>query len=373
MKTTSTILLALFLMFAVIIGACGNDQHKKTITPVRVEEVRVQLENAPLRYTATVNPYSQVSLDFQVRGYILEILQVEGADGRPREIQAGDFVTKDLPLAEVDPTDYLAKVVEAKAQVAEAKATLQKDTEAYNRARILFAEQSMTAPEHDRAVKNFKVSSAQVLAAEANLVEAEQNLAYCTLRPPSNGVLLSRDIEVGALVRPGSQGFKLADVSAVKVLFSVPDTVLGDVKLGEVMEVTTESIIDTIFLGVITEIAPAANSQTRVFNVEITIQNPENQLKPGMIASLNVFTGETQPVYAVPLAAIVRSVNTQDGYAVFIIKESEDKTHTERRDVRLGSIFGNRIAVLEGLKEGEKVVTMGAQIVRDGQQVNIIH
>ena len=372
MKIIYKILTAVIL-FAFFLGACGGDEYKKTVTPVRVEEVRIQQENAPLRYTATVNPYSQVSLDFQVRGYILEILRVEGADGRLREIQAGDIVTKDLPLAQVDPTDYLAKVVEAKAQVAEAKATLQKDTEAYNRARILFAEQSMTAPEHDRAVKNFKVSSAQVLAAEANLVEAEQNLAYCTLRPPSNGVLLSRDIEVGALVRPGSKGFELADVSAVKVLFSVPDTVLGDVKLGEVMEVTTESIKDTIFLGVITEIAPAANAQTRVFNVEITIQNPENLLKPGMIASLNVFTGNTNPVYAIPLASIVRSVNSQSGYAVFTINESKDKTLTERKDVKLGSIFGNRIAVLEGLKEGERVITMGAQIVRDGQQVKIIH
>lgn len=369
----TTMILAIILLSTSLLGACNGDQYKKTPTPVRVEEVRIQQEDSPLRYTATVNPYTQVGLDFKVFGYVIEILQVEGADGRLRDIQAGDFVTADLPLAQVDPTEYLAKVVEAKAQVAEAKATLQKDTEAYNRARILFAEQSMTAPEHDRAVKNFKVSSAQVLAAEANLVEAEQNLAYCTLRPPSNGVLLSRDIEVGALVRPGSQGFELADVSAVKVLFSVPDTVLGDVSLGEVMEVTTDSIKDTIFQGVITEIAPAANTQTRVFNVEITIQNPENQLKPGMIASLNVFTGDTKAVYAVPMASIVRSVNSQDGYAVFTIIENKGKTHTERTDVRLGSIFGNRIAVLEGLKEGEKVITMGAQIVRDGQEVSIIH
>lgn len=372
MKTTIKILI-LFLLVPCFLSSCGGDQHEKTITPVRVEQVRIQDENAPLRYTASVNPYSQVSLEFKVFGYVIEILQVEGADGRMRDIQAGDFVTKDLPLALIDPTDYLAKVVEAKAQVAEAKATQQKDTEAYRRAKILYAEQSMTAPEHDRAVKNFKVSNAQVLAAEANLVEAEQNLAYCTLRPPSNGVLLSRDIEVGALVRPGSQGFVLADVAAVKVLFSVPDTVLGDVRLGEVMEVTTESIKNTVFLGVITEIAPAANTQTRVFNVEITIQNSENQLKPGMIASLNVFKGDTKPVYTVPLGSIVRSMDSQDGYAVFIVKESKDKNRTERRDVQLGSIYGNRIAVTKGLNEGEKVITMGAQIVRDGQEVSIIH
>jgi len=366
-------ILIISLIVPFFISGCSGDDYKKTIIPVRVEEVRIQDENAPLRYSATVNPYSQVNLDFKVQGYVIEILQVEGADGRVRDIQEGDFVTKGLPLALVDPTEYLAKVVEAKSRLSEARARLQNDTQDYNRAEILYSQQSMTAPEYDRAVKNYKVSNAQVIASEANLIEAEQNLSYCTLTPPSNGVLLKRSIEVGTLVRPGSEGFVLADVSSVKVLFSVPDVVLGDVSLGQEMEVTTASIKDTIFLGRITEIAPAANTRSRVFNVEITIQNPENLLKPGMIASLNVFKEDSaNPVYAAPLGSIVRSVNSQDGYAVFTVQESKGKTTTERRDVKLGTIYGNRIAVIEGLTAGERVITMGAQIVRSGQEVNII-
>ena len=373
MKTAIKILILALIMPYLMTG-CGKDKHQKTVTPVIVEKVTIQNENAPIRYTATVNPYSQVNLDFKVDGYVLEILQVEGADGRMRDIQEGDNVTKGLPLALVDPTEYLAKVVEAKSQLTEARATQQKDTEAYNRAQILYSEKSMIAPEYDRAVKNYKVSNAQVKAAEANLIEAEQNLSYCTLRPPSNGVLLKRNIEVGTLVRPGSEGFVLADVASVKVLFSVPDIVLGDVRLGQVMEVTTESVKDTLFLGRITEIAPAANTRSRVFNVEITIQNPENLLKPGMIASLNVFKGDTaNPVFLLPLASIVRSVNSQDGYAVFTVEESDGKTRTLRKDVKLGSVYGNKIAIIEGLQQGEQVITMGAQQVRSGQEVSIIH
>ena len=373
MKTAIKILILALIMPYLMTG-CGKDEHQKTVTPVRVEKVTIQSENASIRYTATVNPYSQVNLDFKVDGYVLEILQVEGADGRMRDIQEGDNVTKGLPLALVDPTEYLAKVVEAKSQLTEARATQQKDTKAYNRAQTLYSEKSMIAPEYDRAVKNYKVSNAQVKAAEANLIEAEQNLSYCTLRPPSNGVLLKRNIEVGTLVRPGSEGFVLADVTSVKVLFSVPDIVLGDVRLGQVMEVTTESVKDTLFLGRITEIAPAANTRSRVFNVEITIQNPENLLKPGMIASLNVFKGDTaDAVFLLPLASIVRSVNSQDGYAVFTVEESDGKTRTLRKDVKLGSVYGNKIAIIEGLHEGEQVITIGAQQVRSGEEVSIIH
>lgn len=372
MRTLLIIMISLIVPS--FVSSCGGDDFSKSVTPVRVEEVKIDNENAPLKYTASINPYSQVNLDFKVDGYVIEILQVEGADGRMRDIQEGDFVTEGLPLAQVDPTDYLAKVVEAKARVAEAKARQLNDTEAYNRAVTLYSQQSMTAPEYDRAVKNYKVSNAQVIASEANLVEADQNLSYCTLRPPSNGVLLQRKIEVGTLVRPGSEGFVLADVSAVKVLFSVPDIVLGDVSMGEPMEVTTRSIKDTIFVGRITEIAPAANTRSRVFNVEITIQNPENLLKPGMIASLNVAKTDSEiPIFAVPLGSIVRSTNSQDGYAVFTIEEKEGKTFSNRRDVKLGNIYGNRVAVIEGLNLGERVITMGAQNIRSGQEVSILY
>lgn len=356
-----------------LVYGCGGEDYTKTPTPVRVEEVQTRTQDSAFRYTATINPYSQVNLDFKVDGYVREILQVEGADGRMRDIQEGDFVTKDMTLALVDPTQYLAKVVDAKSQLAEARARQVEDTQAYNRAVALYSEQSMTAPEYDRAVKNFKSSNAQVKASEANLIDAEENLSFCTLRPPSSGVLLKRNIEVGTLVRPGSEGFVLADVSAVKVLFSVPDIMLGDVRLGEEMVVTTRSFKDTLFLGRITEIAPAANTRSRVFNVEVTIQNPDNLLKPGMIASLNVREKNIDnPVFSVPLGSIVRSVNSQDGYAVFTIKESNGDTITERRDVTLGNIYGNRIAVMEGLTEGAKVVTMGAQNVRNGQKVKVI-
>ena len=360
------------IIWALIIS-CGGDEYKRPVTPVRVEKVVVQEETAPLRYTATVQPYSQVELDFKVDGYVTEILKTEGADGNLREIQAGDNVVNDLPLAEIDPTEYLAKVVEAKAQLQGARATHVNATEDFERAEFLYSQASMTAPEYDRAVKNFKVSAAQVESAGAQLVEAEQNLSYCTLRAPSNGVLLQRYVEVGALVRPGSRAFDLADVTSVKVLFSVPDIVLHDVSLGQEMEVTTRSLENMVFTGVITEIAPAASTRTRVFNVEITIQNPENLLKPGMIASLNVYEGDSsKALMLIPLGSVVRSVDNINEYAVFTVEEEKGKAYAKRKEVTLGSVFGNRIAVTRGLTQGERVITSGAQIVRNNEEVSII-
>jgi len=92
-----------------------------------------------------------------------------------------------------------------------------------------------------------------------------------------------------------------------------------------------------------------------------------------MIASLNVYEGETvNPVILVPLGSIVRSADTPDGYAVFTIQESDGKTRAQSKNIKLGSVYGNRIAVTQGLEQGERVVTIGAQVVRNGQEVSII-
>ncbi len=360
------------LIAAAALCACGGG-YEKTVTPVRVKTVKPGGTDGPLRYTATVNPYSQVNLDFKVDGYVREIHQVTGADGRERDIQEGDEVVKGEALASIDDTEYLSKLIEAKSQLGEAQASYAKDKAEYDRATILYSTKSITVNDYDLAVKNYQTSTAQVEGGKAQVIGAQQNLDYCTLRSPSNGVILERDIEVGSYVRPGSTGFVIADVTSVKVLFAVPDVILGDVKLGEEMKVATESVKDTFFKGRVTAISPEAGSRSRVFNIEITIPNPDNVLKPGMIASLALDTGgKSAPVILLPLGSIVRSSSDGREFAVFVIGERDGKSLAAKRDVLLGSVFGNSVAVIEGLAPGEQVVVMGSQLIRDGEEVRII-
>lgn len=361
------------LVFICVLGGCGGDSSENIITPVRVQKLNPEELDSPVNFTASVTPYTQLNLDFKVNGYVKEILQTEGADGRSRDIQAGDPVFKDMGLALVDETDYIDKVIEARSQLAEAEASLEKETEDFKRTKILYSTKSITAPDYERIRKDYQVAKAQVEAAKAQLNEAEVNLSYCRLTSPMNGEVLQRNIEVGSYVRQGTDGFVLADTSSVKVLFAVPDIMLGDVTPGQEMTIYTDSIKDIPFVGRITEIAPAANTRTRVFNVKITVPNPDNLLKPGMIASLALDKGEPErKVLLAPLNSIVRSVNSQGGFAVFIIEERDGKTYVGRRDVLLGSVFGNMISILEGVEIGEGIVVSGARLVRDGEQVRII-
>ena len=110
------------LAMAAIICACGNN-YEKTPTPVRVNTVASGELPSPLKFTATVNPYSQVGLDFKVDGYVRKIHQEKGADGRMRDIQEGDEVVKGMALASIDDTEYASKLIEAKSQLGAAQAS----------------------------------------------------------------------------------------------------------------------------------------------------------------------------------------------------------------------------------------------------------
>ena len=363
-----------FLVFAIVLSGCEPGQTSpKPITPVRIAIVGELAGSEGQRYSASVAPYAQVNVAFKVNGYVRAILQLRGADGRMRDAQQGDTVAKGTVLARVREEDYIDRVTKAKEGVVKARASLQKATEDFKRASDLKATQSITAPDYDKAQWEFETAQASVAQAKAKLDEAELNLRYCALRSPMDGVLLQRNIEVGSLVGPGIVGFVIADVSSVKVVFGVPDVMLQDLQLGSPLSVTTASAPGVEFKGRITAIAPSANTSSRVFEVEITVPNPRDQLKVGMIAALQVPAGgSTQTFPVVPINAIVRSPRTASEYAVFVVGDHAGKSVAEVRDVKLGEVYGNNVAVTAGLQAGERVIVMGAQTVRDGEPVRVI-
>jgi multidrug efflux pump subunit AcrA (membrane-fusion protein) len=130
-----------------------------------------------------------------------------------------------------------------------------------------------------------------------------------------------------------------------------------------------------VFPGRITAVSPSADNQSRVFSVEVTIDNPKRLLKPGMIASVEVpAVGSVVNVHfpTVGLAAVVKAPTTPAGYAVYVAEGPEMKTVVRSRAVTLGPMVGNRVSVTEGLRTGERVVVTGASLLHDGDVVRVI-
>jgi RND family efflux transporter MFP subunit len=355
------------------ITACSRDHpYEKPLTPVVVQAVESYVEPGGFRYAATVEPNVRVDLAFKRGGYVESLLQVRGADGASRSVQEGDLVTGGAVLATLRQTDYLDKRTQAEAQLREAEASLSHATSESERAGRLFATGSMTKQNYDAARTQVDVIQAKRDGARALVQEALNAMADTNLTSPIDGIVLKRLVEVGSLAGPGTPGFVIADSHRVKVVFGAPDRIVGRLKVGRTQSVTVAAMPGEQFRGSITRIAPAADPRSRVFDVEVTLANPDRRLKVGMVAALEIEdqTPASAPV-VVPLTAIVRAPNTTDAYAVFVIEQRDGGTVARLRAIQLGQPFGNAIAVTQGLKQGEQIIVHGATLVTDGERVRV--
>lgn len=424
MNTRQLLLIINIVALVALSIGCKTKGEEKIVKPVKVTAVETHTGASVVHYSASIRPSSQVEMAFKVGGYVEAIKSVEG-----RSIQAGDVVLKGAVLAQLRQSDYAAKVNEARSQTGEARSVIDtnnaqlkeavtaietskaqlKDSEAsYERAKLdfvraeaLFATQSITKPEFDATKERFEVCKAKLEAAKAQVAVAEAKvntakyqigaaesrlktmeatvytasipLGDAQLRAPLSAVVIERKIEVGQLVSVGTPAFVLADLSSVKAAFGVPDLALQNFKLGDTLTMTTDAIPGTEFTGHISRISAAADSSSRVFDVEVTIPNPQGLLKPGMIASMKVNeTGATKEFPVVPLTAVTRSKVDRDAYAVLVVEEVNGKHVARFRNVTLGESYGNAVAVNSGVKPGEIVITTGVSQVADGEEVRVM-
>jgi RND family efflux transporter MFP subunit len=355
------------------LNACKQQDSAETLPlPVHTTEVRSVAMGNGARYSANIVPYAQVTLAFQSSGYVQSIRQVKSAGGGTRNIDQGDWVKQGTVLAQVQQQDYLDKVQQAKAQVAGYQAELDKAKLTFDRVSALYASQSATKPDFDSAQAQLSSSQASVTAAQAQLSQANVALGYAALKAPFDGWIVSRNVDVGTLVGPATNGFALADTRTVKAVFGIPDISMSKVRLGQHLSILTDTY-PRPYSGRVSAISPAADPKSRVFSVEVTVDNPRNQLKSGMVASLAI-DGSTLPqnVLAVPLAAVMRNPGHAEGYAVMVAEGGGDHETARLRPVEVGDVYGNMIAAKGGLNAGDMVITTGAALVRDGEKVRVI-
>jgi multidrug efflux system membrane fusion protein len=336
---------------------------------VRVVEESTQAVGA--HYSGTLEPATRVDLAFKVGGYVQEIAQVKSGN-QLRKVQEGDFVSKGTVLAVVRENDYQQKVEAANAGMAEAVAQQHQTQLDYDRAQKLEASSAASKMDVENQRAKLETASARVDSAKSNILAAQLALGDCTLRAPIDGVLLKRPIEVGSLVAPGTLGFVIADTKSVKVLFGAPDRLVEKLKPGANLPVTFDAVPGT-FSGAISRIAPSADPKSRVFEVEATIPNPNNQLHVGMIAKLVIPEAELRSsALVLPLTAVVRSRSDARGFSVFVVEDERGKEVARQRDVKLGDLVGSAVIVSAGLKAKERVVSMGATLLTEGDAVRVI-
>lgn len=288
MSTARTI--PVILAVASLMASCTAARHAETTAPrpVKAQAVAAAATTGSIRYSAAIEAFEQVPLAFKSSGYVEMILRRPGADGRPRVAQAGDVVTRGTVLARVREIEYREQVNSGRARIAETEAGLLKARLDLDRAKTLFAAESLTKPDLDAAQASFDAYQAKLSAATAEVELASTALRDTALVAPDRGILLERKIEVGSLVGSGTVGFVLGNITAVKARFGMPDSMIQALSVGEPIELVVEAIAGARFNGRVTAIAPAADATSRVFDIEVTIPNDDGRLRPGMIGTVAV-------------------------------------------------------------------------------------
>jgi RND family efflux transporter MFP subunit len=347
------LLSALFL--CLLLGACGGD-----IEPGRTETPRPVVRGlSQLTVAATELPEAETlvgTLESPDRGVLAA--RIDGRVGRIA-VREGDLVRAGQLLLTIEGNPAPHRLAEAEGASRAAAARLELAQQTAGRYRQLFAKEAVTPQEMDRISAELEMARQQQRSAAAAAESARTALAYTRVTAPYAARLVRREVEEGTTVLPGTPLLVLDRQGEWRVRAKVPETLVGRVAVGDPVGIEIPALGRT-FGGKLAEILPAADPQSRAFEVKVLLPDGEN-LNAGMYARVRL-AGEARPALLVPAAALVQRGQLSGLYVV------EDDV-LRFRLVRTGRRLEDRVEILSGLAAGSTIVAAGTEKAMDGARV----
>ena len=297
-KRTKIIIFAVsFIVVAAVLCAIVFNGKSEELV-VRTHVVGEHTIENTVTATGTIEPLEEVEVGTQVSGEISKIF-----------VDFNSVVSKGQILAELDKSNLLENVRQAEATVRSAESELEYVRTSYERTKQLYDAKAATLVSYDEARNSLVKAETSLLNAKSNLDKAKVNLGYAEIYSPIDGVILSREVEVGQTVAASYSTptlFKIAnDLTKMKVEADVDEADIGQVKEGQKVTFTVDAYVDDVFIGEVEQIrlAPTTTNNVVTYTVIITAQNNELKLFPGMTASVTIVT-EEQTGIAIPSEAI---------------------------------------------------------------------
>lgn len=331
-----------FLAFQISCSRSAKNEKVEKVEKIRVRTAGYQKTDHEftLIFSGEVKAWKKVNMSFNVGGKIDRFYFDEG-----QKVKKGDL------LAKLEQDDYRALRDQAHAQ-------WEKTERDYKRNRRLWEEGSIREQLVQDAHTAFKTASAVLDAVELNL-------KHCLLFAPFSGHVAFRFGEEKEMVAGGKIVFTLMDLSRIIIEVGVPEKNIEKIKKGQKANISLEAIPERIFPGKVTKVAVSSLPNIRLFKVEITAQNPNLIIKPGMTALLTIMTYKMRDVHIFSLDVAV----LRNGIRVlYLASNGKAKEVTLRNYI----ISGDRIIVSDPLPENGKVITSGQDILFDDVQISIV-
>lgn len=372
---------------AVVAIVCGSALACERSAPgpapgiaVTVLDLGQAVAPAGERYAARVEPITTVAVRSQVDGAVEALAKVKPQSGAAHPLQIGDTVAAGDFLVQIERDTYQQRVGVEQAKLDSAKVSLALQLKEYDRAKGLFKGGVESKEFVDNARTAYASAQAAVAQQQHSLNEAKIHLERTRVTSPLDGVVLKVAIEPGDTVRPQSLLAQVGDVSSVNVTFGVPAGSVAALSIGSMLHMTFDAIAGDEYAAPITKIAPSAEAMNGVFDVTLTLPNPDGLLRPGYVAEVRVpremIETATGANLTIPLDAVIRPPDDAKGFGVYVVEASPSTTPREGvariRSVELGAPVGNRVKVRSGLGGNERIIVRGSTLVHDGSAVRII-
>lgn len=342
--------------------SCGNQEIHKTevIRPVRYVQVYATGGSRIRTFSGAARAGIESNLSFKVAGTVETV-----------DVRVGDKVNRGALIASLDATDHRLQVQQAEAALTQARAGLRNAEATYERVRGLYENNNASKDDLDNARAGFEAAGGQSQASEKQLELARLQLSYTRLTAPISGSIASVDIETNENVSPGRPVVLLTSGGNIEVEIGVPEVLISDIRQGAAVKVSFDAIPGKKYDAVVDEVGVASMQYATTFPVTVRLEDVDSQIRSGMAAEV-AFSFETidrQERIIVPSFAVSED---REGRFVFTVTPTHGDTGTvQRKEVQIGSLTDDGLEVLNGLSEGDLVVTAGVSKIKDGQKVRL--
>jgi RND family efflux transporter MFP subunit len=337
------------------LAACDrNDAPPPVLRPVLSIVVSPSADERP-KFAGVIQPRYRTERAFQVLGRIVA-----------RKVNVGETVHRGQIIAQNDPLPYELAVRSAEADLANAKSRSQTTTAQLERTRTLFRNTVTSQADLDTAQQAMEAAAAALQQAEANLAKAKEQLSYTTLTADIDGVVLSIDAEVGQMASPGMKVMTLARTDIREAVVDVPDDIGRALTVGAPFDILLQADPSIRARGKVREIAPQADSATRLRRIRITLDSSVEAFRLGATITAVPDQAVGPTTFDLPVSALF----DRDGESrVWLVESAEGVVRSVA--VEIADRRGSVARVGRGLERGMRVVTAGANSLSEGQKVKL--
>ncbi len=369
MKNKKKIIIGSLVAVGLAIAAFGYFNADDAVI-IQAETVVAKEANVTTMVTATgtIEPINQVDVGTQVSGVVEKVY-----------VDYNSIVKEGQLIAELDKTNLQASLTQAQAAYDNAVSQRDYTKTIYDRQKTLYDNQVISKSDFDDANYNYQTAKGTVTQRYSDLQSARTNLGYANIYSPIDGVVLSKDIEEGQTVAASYSTptlFTIAqDLEQMQVEADVDEADIGQVKEGQRVEFTVDAYVGETFNGVVTQVRldPTVTSNVVTYTVVVKADNEDLKLKPGLTATISIFTLELNDVLTAEAKAInfkperetLATYNTQHQLEANTADRSREATTLwvlesngaiTPKPVTLGASDGVNVQILSGISKGDKLV-----------------